>query len=64
MNTREQEFEPLMGYPEVCALFNRNYKTIWKWVRVGKFPEPIKLSGRTIGWKREDIRAVQQGEWS
>ncbi|MDE1215686.1 helix-turn-helix transcriptional regulator [Vibrio aestuarianus] len=36
-------------------MLNRNYKTIWKWVKIGIFPEPVRFQGRTIGWKRADI---------
>ncbi len=29
-------------------------KTIWTWVRQGKFPVPIRLNGRTV-WRMSDI---------
>lgn len=39
-------------------------KTIWTWVREGKFPQPIRINGRTI-WRLSDIEqwiAQQAGE--
>jgi prophage regulatory protein len=29
--------------------------TIWRWVREGKFPKPIKLGPRTSAWRESDI---------
>ena len=31
--------------------------TLWRYVKAGKFPKPIKLSERVTAWRSEDIRA-------
>ncbi|RAO75799.1 helix-turn-helix transcriptional regulator [Dyella jiangningensis] len=31
--------------------------TLWRWVKEGKFPKPIKLSDRVTAWRAEDVRA-------
>ncbi|UNU74059.1 AlpA family phage regulatory protein [Moraxella nasovis] len=31
--------------------------TVWKWVREGKFPEPVKLSSTMTAWRNSDIHA-------
>ena len=31
--------------------------TLWRWVRKGKFPKPVKLSERVTAWRAEDVRA-------
>ncbi len=31
--------------------------TIWRWVKDGKFPQPIKLSGNVTAWRAEEVRA-------
>ncbi len=31
--------------------------TIWRWVKDGKFPAPVKLSGNVTAWRAEEIRA-------
>lgn len=39
-------------------------KTIWTWVRDGKFPKPLRLNGRTC-WRLVDVEnwiAQQAGE--
>jgi prophage regulatory protein len=45
----------LLTYSDLTSILNRNYKTIWAWVRDGDFPQPIKLKGKTIGWRQEDF---------
>lgn len=30
--------------------------TLWRWVRLGKFPRPIKLSSKVTAWRAADIR--------
>ncbi|MFA0081967.1 helix-turn-helix transcriptional regulator [Vibrio breoganii] len=47
--------ETLLSYSDLNQLLNRNYRTIWAWVRDGKFPQPVKMSGRTIGWKKSVV---------
>jgi predicted DNA-binding transcriptional regulator AlpA len=31
--------------------------TIWRWVRDGKFPKPIKLGASVTGWPIDEIDA-------
>ena len=31
--------------------------TLWRNVRMGKFPSPVKLSERVTAWRVEDVRA-------
>ncbi|MFA0349672.1 helix-turn-helix transcriptional regulator [Vibrio sp. 10N.222.55.C6] len=45
----------LITYAQLCEQLNRNYKTIHGWVRAGKFPQPVRLNGRTVGWKQDDV---------
>lgn len=40
----------LLSYSEITALTGRNRRTVWAWVKAGKFPQPIKMNGRAIGW--------------
>lgn len=29
--------------------------TLYRWIRKGSFPRPLKLGPRAVGWRREDI---------
>jgi len=32
--------------------------TIWRWVREGRLPKPIKLTAGTSVWKADDVAAA------
>ncbi|MGH8584788.1 MAG: helix-turn-helix transcriptional regulator [Gammaproteobacteria bacterium] len=34
--------------------------TLWRMVRAGTFPAPVKLSPRVTAWRVEDVRAWMQ----
>jgi predicted DNA-binding transcriptional regulator AlpA len=40
------------------------HSTLWKWVRDGKFPPPLKLSDRVTVWRLSDVDAweAMQGQ--
>jgi predicted DNA-binding transcriptional regulator AlpA len=40
----------------VAAMTGLSVRTIWRLRRLGKFPEPIQLSERRLGWRRRVIR--------
>jgi predicted DNA-binding transcriptional regulator AlpA len=29
--------------------------TLWRWVREGNFPKPVRLSSRITAWRAEDV---------
>ncbi|MEF9386504.1 AlpA family phage regulatory protein [Ralstonia solanacearum species complex bacterium KE056] len=37
--------------------------TLWRKVKDGSFPAPVKLSPGVTAWKVSDIQAWQRGEW-
>ena len=34
--------------------------TVWRWVREGKFPKPIKLGANCTRWKSSDVDAWEK----
>ncbi|MCK8078338.1 AlpA family phage regulatory protein [Vibrio sp. 1CM2L] len=46
----------LLRYSDVIEMIGMNRRTIWKWVKLGKFPEPVRMNGRTIGWRCELVQ--------
>lgn len=54
----------LNAKPSRNGLLPVSEKTIWTWVREGKFPRPIRLNGRTV-WRLSDVNtwidAQEQG---
>lgn len=43
--------------PERVGLLPVTEKTLWTWVREGKFPKPIRLSGNVTVWRMSEVQA-------
>jgi len=41
----------------IPAVIPASPATLWRWVQLGKFPAPTKLSERVTAWKVGDVRA-------
>lgn len=51
----------LMTAREVAEHFKCNVSTIWRWLRQGLLPKPLKIAGSTR-WRRADIEALTERE--
>lgn len=40
---------------ELSQLLSKSRVSIWRWERDGILPKPIKVQGRTIGWRESII---------
>ena len=53
---------PAIGYVRqsqlIPSIFPFSSATLWRKVKGGTFPQPVKLSPRITAWRVEDIRAV------
>ena len=47
--------------PEVEARSGLSRSTIYAWMARGDFPKPVKLSGRMVAWREQDIDDWLQG---
>ncbi len=53
-------FLPEVGFlrqSQVLAIIPISKSTLWRRIRAGTFPRPIKLSARVTVWRVEDIRS-------
>ena len=41
--------------PELLKDLKISHTTLWSNVRAGKFPAPIKLGSRAVGWLRSEV---------
>lgn len=48
--------EQIIPISAMETLVNRDYKTIWRWVKRGVFPQPVRVSGRAIGWTENSYK--------
>jgi prophage regulatory protein len=42
--------------PQVLAVIPVCKSSWWEGVREGRFPKPVRLTARSVGWRAEDIR--------
>jgi prophage regulatory protein len=42
--------------PPVLGFIPISHSSLWRGVRTGTFPTPVKLGERTTAWKVEDLR--------
>jgi excisionase family DNA binding protein len=45
---------------DVARLFRISTKSVERWVRDGRLPSPVKLSGRTLRFRQADITKYLQ----
>ena len=50
----------LLKIQKVIELSTLSRSTIYRLVESGKFPRPVKLTTRTIGWVEEEVRDFLQ----
>jgi len=53
--------DPIMKPLDVCAELSISRATLWRWLRAGKFPEPLMLSATRIGWPRSEVHRYKEG---
>ena len=49
----------------VAARYESSRATVWRWVKTGQFPKPVKLAAGTTRWRLADLEqweATQGGE--
>lgn len=44
-----------LSMKEVVDLLKINSRTLYSWRAQGDFPEPIKINGGVLRWRREDV---------
>lgn len=56
--------DQIIGNPQRCipAILPVSRSTWYRGVRAGLYPQPIKLSERTVAWKASDILAIASGK--
>ena len=50
----------LLKIQKVIEITTLSRSTIYRLVESGKFPRPVKLTTRTIGWVEEEVRDFLQ----
>ena len=50
----------IVRLPTVLAVFPVGKTTWWEGIKEGRYPAPVALSKRAVGWRAEDIRHLIQ----
>ena len=50
----------LMRAKEVQQELGISRTTIWRLVKAGVFPAPLRITSKTIAWRKSDIEAWQE----
>ena len=56
------ENERWIRLPELSMLIGVRKSTIWKWVKEGKIPQPLKLSARVTVWRLSEVKAFMDDQ--
>lgn len=51
----------LLRLPEVLRRYPVSRSTWYDGVRRGKYPKPVRMSDRTVGWREKAIQALMLG---
>ena len=51
----------LLRKADVVGLVALSYPTIWRQVRQGRFPAPVRISAGRVAWRESAIRAWMNG---
>jgi prophage regulatory protein len=46
---------------QILQLLPITRSTLWRWVRAGQFPKPIKISQGVTVWSQENVDAFMNG---
>lgn len=57
MITQATATDRILRLPEVKEITGLSGSTIYAWVTEGKFPKPINLGNRSVGWLQSEVVA-------
>lgn len=53
---------PRRPRPAIEPLIPVSKSSWWKGIHAGRFPQPVKLGGRTTAWREGDVLALLEGQ--
>ncbi len=46
----------LLRLSDICQLFAVSHSSVYRWISDGAFPQPLRVSDKSVRWRAEDIR--------
>lgn len=59
----KEEIEQMARWKELCSKLNLSENTIRNLIEERKFPAPLHLSKRAVGWKISEVNDYLDGKW-
>lgn len=53
--------EGVLRLPQVLDLFPVSRSTWWQGIKDGRYPKPLRLGPRSVGWRVQDVRKLIEG---
>lgn len=57
-----QNLTPFLRDTEIASRYNISRPTVWRWVKQGKFPKPLKIGGGSTRWRLIDLQDWEQNQ--
>src|SRR5262245_37008098 len=51
------EPDRLLSSEDVAGLLQVSHRTLWRLVKAGRFPQPVRLNRKFVRWRRSDYEA-------
>lgn len=51
----------ILRLPEVCQATGKARSTVYRDVKLGDFPKPVPITGKSVGWLESEIKSWQEG---
>jgi prophage regulatory protein len=52
----------LLLKPDVCKIAGGvRYETVWRWIKAGQFPQPVRLNAHRIAWRESELMVWLEG---
>lgn len=49
------ELDRMLRNPEILTITGVSNATIWRWIKGGIFPAPVRLGPHAVGWRESDV---------
>jgi prophage regulatory protein len=50
------ELDRILRTAEILQVTGVSNATIWRWIKTGSFPAPLKLGPQAVGWRESALR--------
>lgn len=60
-NFNEDQIDPIIRKTQLAKELGITRVTLWRYIRDGIIPRPVKIGPRLEGWRRSTVEAIKDG---